>query len=131
LRGAATSRGEAQVLRLSALYAALDASEVITRPHLEAALAVWEYCYKSATHLFGLSTGDPIADRIREAVEASQNGLTKAQINRLFHGHIDPSRIDHALDQLASLRALNSYTHRTTGRHTTLWSALASNDRGA
>jgi hypothetical protein len=72
LRGAATSRGEAQVLRLSAIYAALDCSDLIRPPHLQAALAVWLYCYQSATQLFGLSTGDPIADRIREAAEASQ-----------------------------------------------------------
>jgi hypothetical protein len=66
LRGAATSRGEAQVLRLSALYAALDSSEMVCLPHLEAAYAVWTCCYRSAVRLFGLATGDPIADRIRE-----------------------------------------------------------------
>ena len=42
LHGAVTSRAEAQVLRLSALYAALDSSSVIEQLHLEAALAVRE-----------------------------------------------------------------------------------------
>jgi hypothetical protein len=46
LRGAATSRGEAQVLRISALHAALDCSEIVGLPHLEAAYAVWTYCYR-------------------------------------------------------------------------------------
>jgi hypothetical protein len=131
LRGAATSRGEAQVLRLSALYAALDSSELICRPHLEAAFAVWQYCYESATHLFGLSTGDAVADLIREAVEASQNGLSKTQIRRLFHGHIELGRIDHALDQLATLGALCSRSQPTAGRHSVLWSVPASNAEGA
>jgi hypothetical protein len=39
LRGAATSRAEAQVLRLSAIDAALDSTSVIGLPHLQAALA--------------------------------------------------------------------------------------------
>jgi hypothetical protein len=64
VRRAATGRGEAQVLRLSAIYAALDCSQIIQRPHLEAALAVWTYCHVTAIRLFGMSTGDPIADRI-------------------------------------------------------------------
>jgi hypothetical protein len=36
------------------------------------ALAVWDYCSASASLLFGDSTGDPIADRIREALEDPQ-----------------------------------------------------------
>jgi hypothetical protein len=123
LHGAATSRAEAQILRLSALYAALDSSELICLPHLDAAMAVWEYCYESATRLFGLSTGDAIADRIREAVDASPNGLTKTQISRLFKGHLD--RIDNALDRLATLGALGHYSQPTAGRHITRWSSVA------
>lgn len=45
LLGAATSRAEAQVLRLSAIYAVLDCSETIRVDHLQAALAVWDYCW--------------------------------------------------------------------------------------
>ena len=39
--GAVTSRAEAQVVRLSCLYALLDSSKVIRRQHMTAALAVW------------------------------------------------------------------------------------------
>ena len=39
LYGAANSRAEAQVLRLSAIYAILDCSPIIRLPHLQAALA--------------------------------------------------------------------------------------------
>ena len=124
LRGAATSRGEAQVLRLSALYAALDSSEMVCRPHLEAALAVWTYCYQSAVHLFGVATGDPIADRIREAVQAAPNGLSRNQIGRLFYGHVNRQRIDAALEQLAAFRALVAYTEQTAGRSSTHWFAV-------
>ena len=66
LLGAATSRAEAQVLRLSAIYAILDQSLVVRVEHLQAALSVWDYCYASARLIFGDATGDPTADRIRE-----------------------------------------------------------------
>ena len=89
-----TSRAEAQVLRLSAIYAALDSSSVVGLPHLQAALAVWDYCSASASHLFGDSTGDAIADRILEALVESPQGISKQQIRRLFHGHVSCDRID-------------------------------------
>jgi hypothetical protein len=121
LRGAATSRAEAQVLRLSAIYAALDSTSTIALPHLEAALAVWHYCYTSAALLFGMSTGDPIADRIRQAIEASTAGLSKNQIRRLFHGHVESNRIDAALEKLAVLGALAPRNEPTAGRPSTVW----------
>jgi hypothetical protein len=124
LRGAATSRAEAQVLRLSAIYAALDSTSTIGLPHLQAALAVWDYCYTSAALLFGMSTGDLIADRIREALQASHDGLSKYQIRRLFHGHVEGSRIDAALETLAALGALAAHSEPTGGRPSTLWSAI-------
>jgi hypothetical protein len=125
MRGAATSRAEAQVLRLSAIYAALDCSSVIALPHLEAALAVWDYCYASAALLFGMSTGDPVADRIREAIDASGGALSKSQIVRLFHGHMETSRIDAALETLIALGALDIQSERTGGRPSTRWAAIA------
>jgi hypothetical protein len=48
LLGAVTNRAEAQVTRLSLLYALLDCSPDIKKEHLEAALAVWDYCLASA-----------------------------------------------------------------------------------
>ena len=97
LHGTATGRAEAQVLRLSALYAALDCSPIIQLPHLQAALALWDYCSASAASLFGTCVGDSIADRIREALQASPDGLTRKQIRNLFHGHVSSASIDQAL----------------------------------
>ncbi len=121
-RGAATSRGEAQVLRLSAIYAALDCSEIIGVPHLTAALTLWTYCYRSAARLFGASTGDTVADRIHEAMETSRNGLSRKQIRTLFHGHVDSERIDAALAHLSSLGVIIAHRMTTAGRPATLWS---------
>ena len=58
LFGAVTSRGEAQVIRLALLYAMMDRSEHIQSKHLQAALALWQYCEDSARHIFDALTAD-------------------------------------------------------------------------
>ena len=128
LFGAATSRAEAQVLRLSAIYAALDCSPVVSIPHLEAALAVWDYCSASAALLFIPIATDPIVDRIREALDASPAGLTRDQIRTLFHRHIRSERIDAALEQLTAEGNITSQKSQGRGRPSTLWSATEDAD---
>jgi hypothetical protein len=125
LYGAATSRAEAQVLRLSAIYAVLDCSSSIGLPHLQAALAVWDYCSASASLFFGASTGDHTTDRILDAINASTTGLSRTQMSALFHGHLSSNRIDAALEQLISLGAIVQTNQPTGGRPATLWSATA------
>jgi hypothetical protein len=125
LYGAATSRAEAQVLRLSAIYAVLDCSFSIGLPHLRAALAVWDYCSASASLFFGTSTGDHTADRILDAINASTTGLSRTQMSALFHGHLSSDRIEAALEQLVSLGAIVQSNQPTGGRPATLWSATA------
>ena len=66
----------------------------------------------------------PIADRIRAAIEASDAGLSKNQIRRLFNGHVEANRIDAALEKLVTLGALTSHSEPTGGRPSTLWSAI-------
>lgn len=66
LTGALTARAEAQTLRLAAIYAAIDGSPVIKSPHLQAGLAVWQYCEDSVRCIFGDRVGDPLAERILE-----------------------------------------------------------------
>jgi hypothetical protein len=123
LRTAATGRAEAQVLRLSALYAALDRSPIIQLPHLQAALALWDYCSYSAGSLFGSCAGDSVADRILEALQAADNGLTRKQIRDLFHGHLGSGSIDQALEKLFSLGVATYRYVPGRGPFTTLWSA--------
>jgi hypothetical protein len=51
--GAIVGRAEAHWVRLATLYALADQSRAIGREHLEAALAVWDYCERSAAFIFG------------------------------------------------------------------------------
>ncbi len=74
LLGAATSRAEAQVMRLATIYALLDKSAVVRAEHLMAALAVWEYAEQSAKYIFGSALGDPTADAILRALRRAPRG---------------------------------------------------------
>jgi hypothetical protein len=128
LRTTATGRAEAQVLRLSALYAALDRSPIIQLSHLQAALALWDYCSYSAGSLFGSCVADSVADRILEALQAADNGLTRKQIRDLFHGHLGSGSIDQALEKLRSLGVATFRYVPGRGPFTTLWSATEYED---
>lgn len=75
LLGAVISRAEAQVMRLSCLFALLDCSLVVRKPHLEAALAVWRYSEDSARageHYFRKlkRTSIPIPEPVAEDLTA-------------------------------------------------------------
>jgi Bifunctional DNA primase/polymerase, N-terminal/Primase C terminal 1 (PriCT-1) len=98
LYGAVTSRAEAQVVRLSLLYALLDQSAVIRSAHLSAALALWEYADASARYIFGASVGDPTADRILRALRsAAGSGLNRTEISEHFSKNQTASQIEQAL----------------------------------
>lgn len=86
--GFMTARAEAQVLRLSLIYALLDKASQIDPVHLAAAVAVWHYCDESTRHLFGDSLGDPTADTIiTHLKQAGSGGMTRTEIKDLFGGH--------------------------------------------
>jgi hypothetical protein len=100
LFGAITSRAEAQVVRLSCIYALLARSSSIQTPHLRAALALWKYCEDSARYIFGDSLGDPVADELRKALRGNPRGMTKTEIRDHFGRNRSAAEIDRALGSL-------------------------------
>jgi hypothetical protein len=122
--GAVTSRAEAQVLRLSMLYALLDCSSEIRVPHLAAAIAVWDYCYSSAELIFGDTLGDPVADMIlTELRKVGDSGLTRSQISQLFGRHKDAADINRALNILTRKALAIKDDRETDGRSAEVWFA--------
>lgn len=120
--GALTARAEAQVLRLSMVYALLDRSNVVRVEHLTAALAFWRYCEDSARYIFGDRTGDPIADRIRAALRSS-GPMTETDIRDLFGRHQKAGRIQTALELLLNAGLVTFETVDTGGRPARIWKA--------
>ena len=124
LFGAVIGRGEAQVVRLAALYALMNESYEIDADHLLAALALWDYAEKSARYVFGDATGDPVADQILEALRASRGeGMTKTEISQLFGRNKSAARIARALSLLLSMEHVRRKMQRTGGRRAERWFA--------
>jgi hypothetical protein len=124
LLGAVVARAEAQVIRLALVYALLDAGDQIDAPHLEAALAVWEYCESSAAFIFGDLLGDPVADEIARALQhAGPEGLTRTAIRDLFGRNRSGDRIGAALALLATSGRAGMATRKTGGHPAEVWVA--------
>lgn len=121
LVGATISRSEAQVLRLACLYALLDCSDVISRDHLLAALALWDYSEQSVRFVFGHAVGDPTSDRILEFLQAQSGGMTRTQISDALGRHVKSAAIDNALARLAQQGLVDQSTEETNGRPAERW----------
>lgn len=100
LLGAATSRAEAIVTRLSCLYALLDQSRYVRVEHLKAALALWSYAEQSARYVFGSALGDRLADEILAALKNHPRGMTRTEIRDYLGRHKHADQIARAMGVL-------------------------------
>ncbi len=123
LLGAMIARAEAQVIRLSCIYALLDFSVVILEEHLRAALAVWKYCEDSCHYIFGKALGDPIADGLLRALRSRPSGMNRTDINKMFKGHRSSTQISRALGVLSELELAKPQLQATDGRPSEVWFA--------
>ena len=103
--GAITARAKVQVMRLAAIYAAIDGVSLIEVPHINAGLAVWRYCEASARYIFGDSTGDPVADQILSALQA-KGELDRTAIRDLCARNMPRAWIERALTLLTQARRI-------------------------
>jgi uncharacterized protein DUF3987 len=123
--GSMTARAEAQVVRLSTLYAVLDGSPFIRLEHLRAAHAVWGYCEESVRFVFGDVLGDETADAILKMLKGAPEGLTQTEINRSFHSHKSTAEMNRALTMLQGKGRVRAERLVTGGGPATRWSLLA------
>ena len=122
--GSMTARGEAQVVRLASVYALLDESTTICEPHLKAALEVWRYCDDSCRYIFGVSLGDPPADKLILELRQAPDGLSRTEIHQLFNRHQTATQIDRALAQLEQTGRARKESKKTGGRPAETWFAV-------
>jgi hypothetical protein len=124
LLGAITARGEAQVLRLSCLYALLDKTDTVDVPHLEAAYALWRYCEASARYVFGPILGHPLADDIwRMLRQMAPEGMTRTDINNALGRNYKSVTLGQALDRLLREGHARCTVEKTSGRPVEWWFA--------
>jgi len=122
LVGALTARSEAHVTRLALIYAVADRSELIELAHLEAALAVWDYCQRTVAWVWQGRIGNPDADRILDSLRgAGHTGLSRTSIRNLFSGDKTVAAIDEALALLTDRELAASRMISTGGRPAQWW----------
>jgi hypothetical protein len=129
LLGAMLGRAEAHVVRLSMIYALADCSREIQRPHLEAALAMWDYCERSCKFIFGDKLGDPTADELLRALRAAPAGLTRTDMTAHFDRNKSSAEIGRALGALSRQGLARMATPDRTGergRPSQRWTAVGS-----
>jgi hypothetical protein len=126
LLGAATNRAEAQVLRLSLIYALLDGSNKVRPEHLQAAREVWRYSEDSARYVFGDRRCNPLEEKVLAALRnAGPDGLSTTQIRTdVLKGHGATEEIKQALYHLRDIGVATSFEVKTTGRPATRWKII-------
>jgi hypothetical protein len=101
--GAVIARAEAQVLRLSIVYALLDASDTIKEQHLRAALALWTYAGASVRLIFGSEQEDPLIGLVLAKLEtAGSSGMTRTDLHHAFSRNLPAAKLLEALAALQS-----------------------------
>jgi hypothetical protein len=118
-----TARAEAQVTRLSCIYAMLDCSDIVGREHLIAALEVWRYAEDSARIIFGGATNDTLTDRVHEVLVQTPAGLTLRELHSRLSGHVRSDRLAQSLETLRSQGRATGTEVATGGRRATRWTA--------
>jgi hypothetical protein len=94
----------------------LDGASAIGEAHLRAALAIWDYCERSAKYLFGDRLGDPVGDEILTALERSPSGLTRTDIRDLLGRHAKADRVAQVLVGLLESGRARCETEHPGGR---------------
>jgi len=120
MAGALLARGEAHVMRLSALYACLDGHASIDLVHLRAGLSLWQYAEESTRLIFGDSLGNPIADTILRALRASGE-ISDSQVSDLFGRHLSSAKLEQAKTALLTAGLAHSVSIETAGRPRIVW----------
>jgi Bifunctional DNA primase/polymerase, N-terminal/Protein of unknown function (DUF3987) len=124
LVGDLCARAAPIALRLALLYAVLDGSATITPAHIDAALTIVRYAEASARHVFGDALGDPVADRILDALRANPAGLTREQIRGgVLQRNTPAEQIDRALELLRRTGRAAAAPEKTGGRDAARWRA--------
>lgn len=114
-----TDRAEAHVLRLATLFAIADRSTTMELSHLEAALAVWDYCSASVAWVWGSALGNPDAERILAALRGGEK--TRTELRDLFSRNLPEARMVAALDLLRARGYAEVGQRSSGGRPAEVW----------
>lgn len=114
--GTITARGEAQVIRLSMIYALLDGLTSVDSCHIAAALTFWKYAQASAEYIFADNEGDAKLDEKIKALLASEpSGLSLTELHKATHNHVKSNQMKASLQRLLDAHLLTVDMVETLG----------------
>jgi len=124
------SRAEPYILRLSLLYAMLDGAAAIDVPHLESAVALWDYAAESATYLFGDTTGNRTTDRIISLLsEAGEEGIARSDLHARVCKNASADVLSTALKLGEDMNLIRRERKDTGGRPSERWFSAQAQSR--
>ena len=107
LVGTVINRGEAQVLRLSMIYALLGNSVTIDSNHLNSALSFWEYCEDSAKFIFSGRESKSYKEVILKSLV--EGPKSKTDLFRIFKNKMRKEIINETMKDLIATGRIISY----------------------
>ena len=116
LTGAMLARAEAHTMRIACIHALADLSDTVTSDHLKAALAFWDYSEQSVRLIFGIKTGDLLADRIYSLVKDAGGELEKMEIINDIGRNYSKERTDAAIGALMKAGLIWKEQEKQPGR---------------
>jgi hypothetical protein len=132
--GKVTTRASAQALRLALVYALLDSSPVIERKHIEAGVAVWDYCEASARYVFGneeSDAGTPLAARVLNLLrQRYPECVSRVDVWSALGRNCKAVEVDAVRDALLEAGTIDVVTIATGGRPAEGWCLSSGDVRG-
>ncbi len=116
---AVLSRGEAQALRLSMLFALAAGRAEITADDLAAALDLWRYCRASAEAIFA-GVHDSLFHKVAEAIQA-QPGISRSLLHERLGWKLGSSQLVEALGRVHAAGVARPEKAQTRGRPVERW----------
>jgi hypothetical protein len=95
------ARDTSHILKLALIYAVCDRVDNIRTQHLQAALAVVDFCQVSARWVFGQATGNKLANLILWQLRRSPAGLTATEVYQdVCHRNTSKTQLEKAFSDL-------------------------------
>ena len=120
--GIVKSRAEAQVKRLSMIYALTDGKMFIKFNHLEAANAFWQYCSQSADYIFKDRESNAIRGKIIALLK--KGPASKTDLYRAFKNNISQGQMESTLGALIDCGRLSCKKEKTGGKPKMIYTCI-------
>ncbi len=116
IAGAITARAEAQVVRLSMIYALCGGQPEIDAAHVQAALALWRYAQASAEYIFNEdSVGSKLDCKVKEILSCVPAGMSLTEIHNATGNNHKAADLRNSIQRLVDAGLVRSESVRSEG----------------